>query len=71
MAWRRLVVGRQQQRVQAEEHAVSHHTIVTIHAGHTHLEIIQSREEGSEKAFDLYVNIILDHLLAFNHLPLY
>lgn len=36
--YQRLVVGRQQQRVQAEEHTFLHHSTVSIHAGHMHLE---------------------------------
>lgn len=43
----RLVVGRQQKRVQAEEHAVIHHAMITIHTGHTHLEGAGRLEEGS------------------------
>lgn len=34
----RLVVGRQQHKVQAEENTVIHHAIATIDAGHTHLQ---------------------------------
>lgn len=33
----RLIVGRQSERVQAEEHTVLHHSFVTKHTGHTHL----------------------------------
>lgn len=43
----RLVVGRQQKRVQAEEHTVVHHSMITIHAGHTHLERADRLEKGS------------------------
>lgn len=44
--WQRMVVGRQQQRVQAEEHTVLHYTFFTIQTGHMHLEtVIQSRGE--------------------------
>lgn len=52
--WQRLVVGRQQQRVQAEEHIVLNHSNITIHAGHTHLEIVDHSEEGNEISHSIY-----------------
>lgn len=46
--WQRLVVGRQQKRVQAEEHTVIHHSEVIKHTGNLHLVIADNSNDGEE-----------------------
>lgn len=48
VTWQRLVVGRQQKGVQAEEHIVVHHSEVIKHTHNLHLMIAENSNEGEE-----------------------